>query len=279
MKRRLRLPTALLAGGLVISLVSACEPDPGSGPTGPAPAPTSQFSPDWAKPVTDQKNISTTSPVVVANGGSPFVVTGDLGGYLRAFRLSDGAPVAGWSNVKAGNEIKAPLSTDGSNVYVPVGQDGKDSVPQYKKYRSNGTLVWNTNAAATTPPPGSGFLLGGMSLAQVNGQTKAFSGSSGHSFYGFDATSGAQDWQFRNADSTMATPATADLYGSGQPQVILSNDKSGAPGANQNGGHLRIFSAAGQQICSADQTVRGDTYRSSGYNNSSPAVARSPGSR
>ena len=267
-----RSAVAILAAGLLVGALAACEPDPGSGPTGPTPAPTSPFSLSWTKPVTNQKNISTSSPVVVENGGNPFIVTGDLGGNLRAFRLSDGSAVSGWSNVKAGYEIKAPLSTDGSNVYVPVAQDGKDRVPQFKKYSASGSLLWTTNPGTVYPQPGKGFLLAGMSLAKVGNQWKAYGASSGHWVYGFDGATGSQDWGFRNADSTMATPAIADLYGTGTPNIITSNDKSAATSADRNGGHLRIFSTAGQQVCSADQTVTGNTHAASGYNNSSPVV-------
>ena len=277
MTRRFGPTTALVAGGLLAGLLAGCQPSgpaPGSGPTGPTPAPTAQFTLDWAKPVTDRGNISTSSPVVVDNGGSPFVVTGDLSARLRAFRLHDGADIAGWSNVQAGYEIKAPLSSDGSNVYVPVAQDGKDRVPQFKKYRSNGSLAWNTNPSTVYPQPGKGFLLAGMSLARVDGSWRAYGASSGHWVYGFDGGTGAQSWAFRNADSTMATPALADLYGLGRPQIITSNDKSAETSADRNGGHLRIFTPSGRQICSADQTVTGNTYASSGYNNSSPVVTQ-----
>ncbi|MCU1499861.1 MAG: Curculin domain protein (mannose-binding) lectin, partial [Acidimicrobiales bacterium] len=229
------------------------------------------FTTDWSEPVTDGRNISTSSPVVVDNGGNPYLITGDLGGNLRGFRLSDGAVVNGWNSVKAGFEIKAPLSTDGASVYVPVGQDGKDNLPQYKKYKADGTFLWQTRPNFV-PPATGGFLLSGLALGQVGGKWKAFGGSSGHWVYGLDGTTGRQGWAFRNAESTMATPAIANLFGSGSPQVIASNDKNVGDGSG-NGGHLRIFTSDGKQICSANQIARGSTYNSSGYNNSTPAVA------
>lgn len=277
MTRRLHPTTALMAAGLLVGALAACEPEPGpSGPTGPTPAPTSQFSLSWAKPVTNQRNISTSSPVVVDNNGSPFVVTGDLGGNLKAFDLATGDPKSGWSNVNAGFEIKAPLSSDGTNVYVPVAQDGKDNVPQFKKFGPTGSLIWNTNAGTNYPSSG-GFLLAGMSLTEDNGSWKAYGASSGHWFYGFDGDTGAKDWQFRNAESTMATPALADLYDDGSPQIITSNDKGSSGSGDKYGGHLRIVNDIGQQVCSATQLADGNAYASSGYNNSSPAVTEIDG--
>ncbi|HEX2575476.1 MAG TPA: hypothetical protein VHK88_03945 [Aquihabitans sp.] len=273
MSRRSRPIAALTAACLALG-VAAGAPPSSSAPTAPGrvAAAATPFTLDWAKPVTNQRNISMSSPVVVTGAGTPFVVTGDLGGNLRAFRLHDGAAQAGWSGVNAGFELKAPLSTDGSNVYVPVAQDGKDRVPQFKKYRADGSLVWNTNVGTVYPGPGHGFLLAGMSLAKVNGVWRAYGASSGHWVYGFNGTTGWAEWGFRNADSTMATPALADLYGTGAPAIITSNDKTAETSADRHGGHLRIFTTTGRQICSADQTVTGNTYVSSGYNNSSPIV-------
>lgn len=273
MSRRSRPIAALLGAALLVGVTGtgAAGAAP-AGPTRAAAVTPSPFTLDWARPVVDRQNISTSSPVVVDNGGDPFVVTGDLGGNLRAFRLHDGAPRAGWGAVDTGYELRAPLSSDGTNVYVPVSQDGKDQRPRFEKYRADGTLAWNTNPGAPFPAPGKGFLLAGMSLARVDGTWRAYGASSGHWIYAFDGATGAFQWDFRNADSTMATPAVADLFGTGQPQIITSNDKSAETPADRNGGHLRIFDTAGRQICSADQTVTGNTYASSGYNNSSPIV-------
>lgn len=242
-------------------------------PAAPSAAPASAtFALSWSRPVTNGRNISSASPVVVANGANPYLIAGDLGGNLRGFRLRDGAPVSGWNAVNTGFEVKAPLSSDGSSVYVPVAQDGKDNLPQYKKYKADGTLVWQTRTPFT-PPSTGGFLLSGLALGQVGGKWKGFGGSSGHWVYGLDGATGRQGWGFRNAESTMATAAVANLFGTGSPQVVFSNDKS--PGdlpGGKNGGHLRILTSDGKQICTADQLVEGDTYQNSGYNNSSPAV-------
>ncbi|MEZ5179074.1 MAG: hypothetical protein R2746_12610 [Acidimicrobiales bacterium] len=66
------------------------------------------------------------------------MVTGDLGGWLRAYRLRDGTPVPGWEQVNAGYEVKARSPPDGTHVYVPVAQDYKDNVPKFNKYDTAG---------------------------------------------------------------------------------------------------------------------------------------------
>lgn len=276
MHRRNRSIALLATAGLVAGLM---------GPTVPAdaqntiPATTTSgtraaisFSLDWTRNVVAKTNISTTSPVIVDNGGNPFVVVGDLAGNLRAFDLDSGASVPGWASTNAGFRLRAPLSSDGRNLYVAVAQDGKDRFPQFKKFAANGSLAWNSNAGTVYPASG-GFLLAGVSLAKIDGYWQGVGGSSGHWFYGLNGNTGARSWELRNADSTMATAARADLYGSGRPQVITSNDTSAEFVGDRNGGILRVSTHDGKQICTATQLVSGSTYASSGYNNSSPVVA------
>ncbi|MBX3286893.1 MAG: hypothetical protein KF703_16210, partial [Actinobacteria bacterium] len=275
MRRTARLTALLAAAGLLAGTGTVASDGQGAAAAPAAYAPAS-FTLSWSRQVTDGADISTASPVVVDNGGDPIVVTGDLGGWLRAYRLRDGTPVPGWERVNAGYEVKAPLSTDGTHVYVPVAQDYKDNVPKFNKYDARGRLVWST-AQVKPQPPGVGFLLAGMPLAKVKGRWKAIGASSGHWIYQFDAGDGRLEWAFRNADSTMATPILADVYGAGVPQVITSNDKTAEFPTEKNGGHIRIFTIDGRQLCSADQPVEGSTHAYSGYNNSSPALAEVDG--
>ena len=266
------MPVVLALSVLATVVVGA--PAPSWADVSPAPRAAQTdplaFRSDWGQRVTGSA-ITTSSPVVVANGTKPFVVVGDVGGNLRAFSLSTGAPVPGWSNVRAGYEIRAPLSSDGASVYVPVAQDGPASVPQFKKFDAKGRQVWSTNPRTRYTAPGVGFLLGGMSLANSGGW-KGIGPSSGQSFYGFNLANGAKQWSFLNADSTMATPALADVRGLGSPQVITSNDRSEPTAGRRVVGFLRVLTLGGRQLCSATQLASGTTYTNEGYNNSSPVV-------
>lgn len=227
----------------------------------------------WSRSV--PQHVSTSSPVLVADVAEPFVVAGDKGGNLRAFDLVDGSPVSGWGAASTGFVVRAPLSSDGTNVYAPVAQDGKNRYPRYRKFSSSGARVWDSNPSTVLPAqPSSGFLLSGLALAPLGGGWRGVGGSSGHWVYGVDATDGSMDWGFRNADSTMATPAIADLYGTGTPQVVTSNDTTAEFPHDRHGGILRILTLDGRQICTATQLVDGGAYASSGYNNSSPVVAQ-----
>ena len=257
----------LVLGSLVASMVWIGSASAQAAPRAAAPV---TFTQSWNQRVTGSP-IATSSPVVVSNGRKPFVVTGDVGGNLRAFDLTSGAPVSGWSRVNAGYEIQAPLSSDGANVYVPVAQDGPFNVPQFKKYDAKGRLLWSTNPRIRYPARGVGFLLAGMSLVNSGGW-KAIGPSSGQSVYGFNGANGTKQWSFLNADSTMATAAIADVRGAGTPQVITSNDLSEPTSGRRTVGFLRVLTLAGRQLCSARQMASGTRYAAEGYNNSSPAV-------
>ena len=229
-------------------------------------APVGSFSLDWSQ--TFSGHVADSSPVLVDNGGDPFVAVASKAGWVRALDLDSGA--VKWAKTGL-PQVRAPLSSDGSSVFVPTAQNGKNEYPAYRKFLSNGAQAWNSNP--TVSSTATGFLLSGLSLARINGQWRGFGGSSGHHVYGVNGANGQQLWKFQNADSTMATPAIANLFGTSEPQVITSNDTSREFPGDRNGGILRIFTPDGEQICSDIQLADGDTYKSSGYNNSSPAVA------
>ena len=231
-----------------------------------AAPPVGTFSLSWSQ--TFSGHVADSSPVLVDNGGDPFVAVASKAGWVRALDLDDGT--VRWTKTGL-PPVRAPLSSDGSSVYVPTAQNGKNAYPAYRKFLSNGTQAWNSNPSV--PSTATGFLLSGLSLARIGGAWRGFGGSSGHHVYGVNAANGQQLWQFQNADSTMATPAVADLFGIGEPQVVTSNDTSREFPGDRNGGILRIFTPDGEQICSDTQLADGDTYKSSGYNNSSPAIA------
>ena len=289
MPRHRLVPTILLLAGaavvaphgLVVDVGAQTAPAPTGGSSATATPMASavqpRFTQSWTQRINPAQAVSTSSPVLVDNGGDPFVVAAEVGGNLRAYDLDTGVAKPGWGSVNTGFPFnRAPLSSDGSNVYIPVAQDGHTRYPRYLKFDSAGRRVWDSNP--TTNLQGAGFMISGVSLARIGGAWQGFAGSSSMQVHSINTATGAQNWGFFNADSTMATPALADLYGIGTPQVVFSSDttSSGVPG-DRNGGILRILTADGKQVCSAIQFANGDTYKYSGYNNSTPAVAQVDG--
>jgi hypothetical protein len=214
--------------------------------------------------------IALSSPVPVTLGGQPSVVVGDRTGNLFAYHLDGSSAVAppGWPATNESGPIDSTPSVATSNgqtsVLVGSGNDG-DPVPGgYSAFSTTGTQQWFTrvvNPPSDTNPAGG--VQAGLAVGSLqSGGLDAVAGSLGQVSYALNAGNGAPltGWPFLNTDSTHSTAALADLYGTGQTEVIYGGDQTAGEGSGQqysDGGHLRILSAQGNQICRADtnQTV------------------------
>jgi len=214
--------------------------------------------------------IALSSPVPVTLGGQPSVVVGDRLGNLFAYHLGGSSAVsaAGWPATNESGPIDSTPSvvTSGgsTSVLVGSGNDG-DPVPGgYTSYGASGNQQWFTqvvNPPTDTAPAGG--VQAGIAVGSLQpGSEDAVGGSLGQVSYALNATTGAPltGWPFLNTDSTHSTAALADLYGTGQSEIIYGSDQTAGLGDGQqfgNGGHLRILSAQGNQICRADtnQTI------------------------
>ncbi len=214
--------------------------------------------------------IAMSSPVPVTLGGHPSVVVGDRLGNLFGYHLGGSSAVAaaGWPATNESGPIDSTPSivTSGgqSSVIVGSGNDG-DPVPGgYSAFTPSGVQQWFT--PVVNPPSDSdpfGGVQAGLAVGSLqSGGPDAVAGSLGQVSYALSATTGSPltGWPFLNTDSTHSTAALADLYGTGQTEIIYGGDQTAGFGAGQqysDGGHLRILSAQGNQICRADtnQTV------------------------
>jgi hypothetical protein len=208
--------------------------------------------------------IALSSPVAANFAGQESVVVGDRRGYLYAYHLANGASVAGWPTTNESGPIDSTpsiLASGGGSPTVIVGS-GNDSDPDtggYSAFNSNGKERWFTRVV--DPPTDEVPAIGveaGVSIGDLQGRGKeAVAGSLGQLSYALDTANGAPltGWPFFNSDSTHSTAALADLYGTGQQEIIVGGDQSAGQGRGQtytNGGHLRILTAQGNQICRAN---------------------------
>ncbi len=209
--------------------------------------------------------IAMSSPIPVTLGGQPSVVVGDRLGNLFAYHLGGASAVAvpGWPATNESGPIDSTPSvvTSGgqSSVLVGSGNDG-DPVPGgYTSYGPSGSQQWFTrvvNPPSDTAPAGG--VQAGIAVGALQpGVEAAVAGSLGQVSYALSANTGAplSGWPFLNTDSTHSTAALADLYGTGRSEVVYGGDQTAGTGDGQqfaNGGHLRILSAEGNQICRAD---------------------------
>ncbi len=230
--------------------------------------------PNWIKtwstgPLPDAgQPIALSSPTVAYLDGQPSVVVGDRRGFLYAYHLasasSTGTQVSGWPTTDESGPIDStpsiePLGNGRSVVLVGSGNDADPTTGGYQAYGSSGAQLWFT--PVVDPPTDSAPDVGvqaGLTLGSLQaGGPDIVAGSLGQVSYALNANSGATltGWPFFNSDSTHSTAALADLYGTGRNEVIVGGDQTGGVAQGQqysNGGHLRILSATGDQICRAD---------------------------
>ncbi|MBV8462158.1 MAG: hypothetical protein JO368_02605, partial [Acidimicrobiales bacterium] len=216
--------------------------------------------------------IALSSPVAANISGVPSMVVGDRRGFLYAYELgASGSAVSlpgAWPTTNGSGPIDSTpsvLSSNGAaaNILVGSGNDPDPTTGGFQSFSPAGIQQWFQ--APMDPPtdasPNSG-VQAGITIGDLRGQTSAVAGSLGQVTYALDAASGGTlaGWPFLNTDSTHSTAALADLYGSGQNEIVEGSDQSAGFGAGQqysDGGHLRILTASGNQVCRADtnQTV------------------------
>ncbi len=214
--------------------------------------------------------IALSSPIEADLDGQPSAVVGDRYGNLYAYHLADptaGNPPsptspAGWPTTDESGPIDSTpsvASVGGSpEILVGTGNDVDPTTGGYQAFNASGFERWFTPVVnpATDTQPDTG-VQAGLTVGALQGDEDLVAGSLGQVSYALDAGSGAPltGWPFFNSDSTHSTAAVADLYGTGQNEIIVGGDQSAGEGRGQqysDGGHLRILSAQGNQICRAD---------------------------
>jgi hypothetical protein len=233
----------------------------------------SNYSETWSTgPLSDSgQPIALSSPVEADLDGQLSAVVGDRKGYVYAYNLGDptGSPptptsAAGWPTTNGSGPIDStpsidPLGNGQSDVMVGSGNDADPTTGGYQAFGPSGNQLWFT--PVVNPPsddaPDVGVQAGMTQGTLEGGGTDVMAGSLGQVSYALNASNGVPltGWPFFNSDSTHSTAAFADLYGTGQNEVIVGGDQTGGVAQGQqyaDGGHLRILTAQGNQICRAN---------------------------
>lgn len=241
-----KVRASLLAAATVLAgaaALAAATPAAAASSCGSIASTLGAISCDWAATVAAP--IVQSSPAAVTIAGRPAVVVGDGAGYLDAFAVAGGAQL--WRIPTGAARIDAPVSAspDGSTVYAGLTSSTKGS-PELAAYRA--TTGARIATAHACPATGGCRQLGGVS---TTGTTQAVGGPQQYA-YGLTPTLAAR-WAYLNSDSINSTPATADLTGSGHRMSVFTTDQTpnSAVGA-LSGGHLRIFTDTGAQVCNAN---------------------------
>ena len=250
----------LLASPLAYGVMSAAD-----GSHAGASNPTWATTPQWTQMLDDSGSpVEQSSPnIATLDGDGPSVVVGDARGAVYALHLSDGSPVSGWP-VQLGVPVDSTPSvapTNGSpydSVFVGSGTSGDPTEGGYQAIGPGGNLQWYTAVTdPSTDTQPAQAVEASMSVGSLQGGTDVVAGSLDQEAYALDASDGSTlpGWPFFTSDSVFSTPALADLYGTGQTEIVEGGDQTAgfAQGRNYTqGGHLRILNGRGGLICSYD---------------------------
>jgi hypothetical protein len=218
----------------------------------PHVAAVQQWSTSIAAPAGDVTN---SSPTIANLAGGQAVVVGDQSGYVDAYYLANGAPVPGWP-FNAGSAVNSSPSAASVNggldsVFVGVGNVIDPTTGGYQAISPSATSQWFVQESnpGTDPNPHNG-VMASMAVGNLQGGTDVVAGSLGENMYAMNAANGAvlNGFPWFQADSSFATPALADLSGSGRTDIIEGSDATQGFAYNtqyQNGGELRIISPTG----------------------------------
>ena len=244
----------VLTGVGALALLSAGSTSSAT-PTSDLPAITAS----WSVTLDDAGYpIAASSPDVANLDGQPAVVVGDRAGYVYAYHLADGTPVAGWP-FYAGAAVDstpsiAPINPESlDSVFVGVGNGANLAAGDYQAITPSGGNQWSVQETnpASDPWPHNG-VASSLSVGDLQGgiATDVVSGSMGQDEYAMNASDGSVLWGFPwfEADSNFTTPALADVLGNGQTQIIEGGDSTAGLAYDyqySNGGHLRVLSPSG----------------------------------
>jgi PQQ-like domain len=186
--------------------------------------------------------VSQSSPISVTTARGPQVIVGDAGGRLYSFARETGAVT--WNRSLSTSSVLAPLSTDNTSILVGLTSSTATASTLGGYRAADGATTWGANTCTHC------MQLGG---AAISGATAAL-GSAQSRDFGL-ATNGRPQWSYLNSDSTNSTPAVADLYGDRSHEWVFTTDQTGNANVRPPalaGGHLRIFSASGRELCNAN---------------------------
>ena len=253
-RRLTRLTAGLVVAGSGLALVSAATTQP-AGAVGP-------FTLAWSQTLSDAGGpVAQSSPMIANLPGGPAVVVGDTSGNVWAYYLNGSGPVPGWPYRTGGVPVSstpsvAPTSGSGpDSVFVGLGNASNPSLGGYQAISPGGGDLWFHQVTnPLTDPLGSyTAIAASMAVGNLEGGTDVIAPSTGQNTYAFNAASGAvlPGWPRFQGDSDFATPALADLYRSGQTEIVDAADSS--PGLAYNrtypqGGILRVLQPTGTLV-------------------------------
>ncbi len=228
------------------------------GPEARAAAPTLTFTSVWSESLADGTPVALSSPDEVTLAGVPAVVVGDLGGHIYAFSLAQGQEVPGWPASTGGVPVQSTPSgaalTPGSpddTIFVGTGSAARPHQGGYEAFSPNGARKWSVSINN----PGSTSVYGvvaSLAIGDLQGGLDVVAPSLGESQDALNAKTGAvlAGFPWFQGGAGYATPALADLYGTGPLDIVDGGNQSAGLSYHTvytQGGHVRVLSGRGNQ--------------------------------
>jgi hypothetical protein len=222
----------------------------------PVSAQSLTFVKVWSQMVTDGSPISLSSPNVATLGGAGAVVVGDQGGHIYAFSLAGGAVVAGWPATTGGAPVDstpsvAVLGSRSANdtVFIGAGSAGAPHEGGYEAFSPDGHELWYV----AVHNPGASYksaVVASLAVGDLQGSTDVVAPSVGQDQDAINAATGAvlPGFPWFQGDGDYATPALADLYGTGKTDIVEGGGQTAglAYGVQYvQGGHVRVVAPTG----------------------------------
>ena len=269
-----------LGSGAGLALSSA-----GAAPSAPHIAPINFGSPTWTKTITVASNgtLSHSSPNLAMLPQGPAVVFGDRSDVVYALDLATGNE--DW-NLNVGAPVESTPSvaalTAGSpddTVFVGSGDAASPNVGGYQAITPQGASQWfvqETNP--TSDPTPHNAVSASLAVGNLQGQTDVTAGSLGQDQLALNASNGStlSGFPWFQADSDYSTPALADLYSSGQTDIVEGGASTAAANVYgetyTKGGHIRVLSPTGNAGQAEPNEGLSCQYNTTEEVDSSPAV-------
>lgn len=210
----------------------------------PATAATANpFTKTWSKVIPGE--VGQSAPVAVQ--GTTDIAVGSTDGTLTVVNRTNGQIVSGWNRKATGaTGISAPLSSGSGDRLGVATTSTRAGSPTWLNYN-----VATRGTGFTTGKCTTGADCNHLSGLAWTGGT-AYTGGSDQSVRSIRGN-GSQAWSYLSSDSTNTTPALAALTGYGV-QAVFTDDQT--PNAKMprvvSGGHLRIFTTSGNELCNAN---------------------------
>ncbi len=223
-----------------------------------ATAQSLSFTSVWSEDLADGSAVALSSPDVVTLAGAAAVVVGDQDGHIYAFSLATGAPVPGWPASTGGVPVESTPSaaalTPGSpddTIFVGAGTAAQPHRGGYEAFGPDGALKWSVRVHN----PGATYVSGveaSLAVGDLQGGLDVVAPSLGQNLDAINAVTGRvlTGFPWFQGGSDYATPALADLYGTGALEIV----NGGAQAAGlayktfyTQGGHVRVVSRTGNE--------------------------------